>query len=149
MGSGRGDILGVILVWMRGPEFQPPTLYSYMSKNRTFSYINIIKCGPIHILPFKFPYLFTRQIFSNICWKRAHILNQQKWLKKYLNIGIKITIYRYGKLQKLETWKEGHSYIDQVKRGLIIYILIKMEIDRGELKKGAIQAAIMGANFYY
>ena len=28
-----------------------------------------------------------------------------------------MTIYRYGKLQKLETRKEDHSYIDQVKGG--------------------------------
>ena len=34
--------------------------------------------------------------------------------------------YRYGKLQKLETREEGQLYIDQVKRGLFIYNLIKM-----------------------
>ena len=36
-----------------------------------------------------------------------------------------MVIYRYGKFQKLETRKEGHSYIDQVKRGLFIFILFK------------------------
>ena len=36
-----------------------------------------------------------------------------------------MTIYRYGKLQKLEPRKEGHSYVDQVKWRLFLYILIK------------------------
>ena len=39
---------------------------------------------------------------------------------KYRNI--KMAIYRYGKLQKRETRKEGHSYIYQVKGGLFLYI---------------------------
>ena len=36
-----------------------------------------------------------------------------------------MAIYRYGKLQKLVTRKEGYSYIDQVKTGLYIFFLIK------------------------
>ena len=33
-----------------------------------------------------------------------------------------MTIYRYGNLQELKARKEGHSVIDQVKRGLFINI---------------------------
>ena len=47
--------------------------------------------------------------------------------KVFKHRKIKLTIYRYEKLHKLETQKEGLSYIDQVKRGLFKYILIKME----------------------
>ena len=40
---------------------------------------------------------------------------------KYRNI--KMAIYSlYGKLQKREARKECHSYIDQVKGGLFLYI---------------------------
>ena len=36
-----------------------------------------------------------------------------------------MTIHRYGKLKEFEARKEGHSDIDQVKRVVFIYILIK------------------------
>ena len=36
-----------------------------------------------------------------------------------------IYMYRYGKFEKLEARKEGHSYIYQVKMGIFIYIFIK------------------------
>ena len=56
---------------------------------------------------------------------------------------VKMTIYRYGKLQELETRKDGiHNYIDQVKRGLFINIDKKsgLFIYQAELKKEVFRA---------
>ena len=58
-----------------------------------------------------------------------HLLKESTYFKhtkmiekgfKYRNI--KMTIYRYGKLQKLETRKDFHSYIDQVKGVIDIHV---------------------------
>ena len=48
-----------------------------------------------------------------------------------------MAIYRYGKLKEYETQKEGHIYIDQVKKGAIIFFYHKWElfIYLAELKK--------------